>query len=570
MTLAESAAQQLPVSSAVASLRASFAAAGLLSLPINLLMLTGPVFMLQIYDRVLASGSVQTLVVLGGLVAGLYIFYGLLEGIRARVLTRLGQRLDAQLSGTTFDVSSALPLILGRRADRLDPMRDLETVRQFLSGPGPSALFDVPWMPIYLGIIFLFHPVLGIVAAAGAVLICILIGLNEVLVRKPMAAVSAQAVSRAAMIEAGRRNAEVIRAMGMMAALRERWNVSNTDWLTAQRRAADKTGLFATTIKTFRFMLQSAVLGTGARLAIGQEITPGIMIAASIITSRALAPVELAVTQWRGFVGARQGYARLKQVVDQRPDEPEGMDLPLPEHDLTLGGLFCGAPGMTEPVLRDVSLCLRTGDGLGIIGPTGSGKSTLARTLAGAWPALAGTVRLDGAELSQWAPDRFGKFIGYLPQDVHLFDGTIHENIARFTEDATADDVIAAARLADVHELIVSLPGGYDFQIGADGKMLSGGQRQRIGLARAAYGRPFLVVLDEPNSNLDSDGDRALTSAIRTLRKCGSIVVVVAHRPSALDAVDKVLFLEHGRAKAFGPRDEVLKQVLAQSPMRVA
>ncbi len=570
MTRPGHAAQQRPVGASVALLRTSFAATGLLSLPINLLMLTGPVFMLQIYDRVLASGSVPTLVVLGGLVAGLYVFYGLLEGIRARVLTRLGQRLDARLSGTTYDVSTSLPLVLGRGADRLDPMRDLEAVRQFLAGPGPSALFDVPWMPVYLGIIFLFHPVLGIVATTGAVVICVLIGLNEALARKPMAAVSAGAISRSAMIEAGRRNAEVVRAMGMAEALRERWNRSNAAWLTAQRLAADRTGLFATAIKTFRFMLQSAVLGTGAWLAIGQEITPGIMIAASIITSRALAPVEQAVTQWRGFLGARQGYARLKQVIDQRPEESERMDLPLPEHDLVLDRVVCGAPGMTEPVLRGISLRLRAGDGLGIIGHTGSGKSTLVRTLASAWSALGGTVRLDGAELSQWSPDRFGEFIGYLPQDVHLFDGTVHENITRFAEDATADDVIAAARLADVHDLIVSLPGGYDTQIGAGGMLLSGGQRQRIALARALYGRPFLVILDEPNSNLDSDGDHALNTAIRALRESGSIVIVVAHRPGALGAVDKVLALQDGRTGAFGPRDEVLKQVLAASPVRAA
>ncbi len=562
--------QRPMVSEAFASLRSSFASIGLLSLPINLLMLTGSLFMLQVYDRVLASGSVPTLAVLGGLVAGLYVFYGLLEGIRARVLIRLGQRLEAQLSGVTFEVATSLPLWLGRKARRLDPMRDLEAVRQFLAGPGPSALFDVPWIPVYLGIIFLFHPILGFVALGGALVICVLIGLNEVFSRRPTAEASAEAVNRAALVEAGRRNAEAVQAMGMMQTLRGIWDKANLSYLAKQRRAADRSSLFGTAIKSFRFLLQSAVLGTGAWLAIGQEVSPGIMIAASIITSRALAPIEQAVGQWRGFVGARQGYARLKQVVDQRPDTTRRMELPLPSASLQLEQLVASPPAVARPVLQGLSFTLAAGDGLGVIGPSGAGKSTLARTIAGVYPVQRGAMRLDGADLFQWAPERCGDFIGYLPQDVQLFDGTVMQNIARFREDAAPDDVIAAARLADVHELIVSLPDGYDTEIGADGTALSGGQRQRIGLARALFGQPFLIVLDEPNSNLDSDGENALTAAIRAMRERGSIVIVIAHRPSALAAVDTVLFMKDGRADAFGPKDEVLSKVLAPVPVRAA
>lgn len=558
------------VSEAFASLRSSFAGIGLLSLPINLLMLTGSLFMLQVYDRVLASGSVPTLAVLGGLVAGLYVFYGLLEGIRARVLTRLGQRLEAQLSGVTFEVATALPLWLGHNARRLDPMRDLEAVRQFLAGPGPSALFDVPWIPVYLGTIFLFHPVLGFVALGGALVICVLIGLNEVLSRRPTAEASAEAVNRAALVEAGRRNAEAVQAMGMMHTLRGIWDRANQSYLAKQRRAADRSSLFGTAIKSFRFLLQSAVLGTGAWLAIAQEVSPGIMIAASIITSRALAPIEQAVGQWRGFVGARQGYARLKQVVDQRPETARRMELPLPAASLQLEQLVASPPGIARPVLQGLSFTLAAGDGLGVIGPSGAGKSTLARAIAGVYPVLRGSMRLDGADLFQWAPERYGDFIGYLPQDVQLFDGTVMQNIARFREDAAPDEVIAAARLADVHELIVSLTDGYDTEIGAGGAGLSGGQRQRIGLARALFGQPFLIVLDEPNSNLDSEGENALTAAIQSMRERGSIVIVIAHRPSALAAVDKVLFMKDGRADAFGPKDEVLKKVLAPVPVRAA
>ncbi|MCP4284502.1 MAG: type I secretion system permease/ATPase [Gammaproteobacteria bacterium] len=555
------------ISECLEVLRSAFAGIGLLSLPINLLMLTGPLFMLQIYDRVLASGSVPTLVVLGGLAAGLYVFYGLLEGIRSRVLLRIGQRLDAQLSGMSFECSVSLPILIGRKAERLDPVRDLEAVRQFLVGPGPAAIFDIPWMPVYLGIIYVFHPILGLVATGGAVVICVLIGLNEMVSRKPAAEANQHAVERASMVEQGRRNAEAVTAMGMMATLRDRWGAFNGTFLEKQRRAADTSNFFATIIKSFRFMLQSGILGIGAWLAIKQEITPGVMIAASIMTSRALAPVEQAVGQWRGFVAARQGFRRLREVIENRPAEPDRMELPVPFKSLSVENLVSGPVG--HPVLQNVGFALKAGDGLGVIGPTGAGKTSLARTLVGVYPALRGSLRLDGADLFQWAPERQGAFIGYLPQDIQLFAGTVAQNISRFAAEPQSEDVIKAAELADAHALITGLPDGYDTEIGAGGNTLSGGQMQRIALARALYGNPFLVVLDEPNSNLDSDGETALTGAINAMRAEGSIVIVVAHRPSALAGVDTVLFMMEGRAQAFGPKEEVLKQVLAGKPKPV-
>jgi len=543
------------------SLRSAFVGTGLISLPINLLMLTGPLFMLQVYDRVLASGSVPTLVVLGGLVAALYIFYGLLEGVRARVLLRVGQRLAAQLSGVSYECSVSLPILMGRKAKALDPVRDLETTRQFLVGPGPSAIFDIPWMPVYIGIVFIFHPILGFVALGGAVVICVLIGLNEALARKPVAEANRHTVRRAALVEQGRRNAEAITAMGMMDTLRTRWDGFSAQFLDKQRRAADSNSLFATMIKTVRFMLQSIILGVGAWLAIRQEITPGIMIAASIMTSRALAPVEQAVGQWRAFIAARQSFKRLREVVENRPDEGVETELPLPERRLDADDLVSGPAG--RPVLQGVRFALEAGDGLGIIGPSGAGKTTLARTLVGVYPVLRGRLTFDGADLAQWARARQGRFIGYLPQDIQLFAGTVAENIARFDADAKDEAIIKAAQRADAHALITSLPQGYDTEIGPDGNTLSGGQMQRIALARALYGSPFLIVLDEPNSNLDSEGEAALTQAIRAMRAEGSIVVVIAHRPSALAGVDKVLCLRDGRAEAFGPKEEVLRQVLA-------
>ncbi|HAT85061.1 MAG TPA: type I secretion system permease/ATPase, partial [Rhizobiales bacterium] len=361
-----------------------------------------------------------------------------------------------------------------------------------------------------------------------------------------------------------RQNAEAIHAMGMVGALRGRWEGLNQTYLQSQRVSSDRGLLFSTLTKTFRFILQSSILGFGAWLAIQQEITPGIMIAASIMISRALSPIEVAVGQWRAFVGARQAYGRLKSIFGQMPEEQEdGMELPLPQKALTVDALSSGPVGLKKPVLQGVSFSLDAGQGLGIIGPSGSGKSTLARSLVGLLPALSGSVRLDGAELTQWSQDRRGEFIGYLPQDIQIFDGTVAENISRFAPDASSDSILDAARLADLHEMITALPDGFETRIGSSGFALSGGQRQRVALARAIYGNPFLIVLDEPNSNLDSQGEAALAGAISAMKEKGSVIVIIAHRPSALASVDHVLCLKEGKMQACGPKDEVLPKVLA-------
>ncbi len=543
-------------------LRKVFFGIAVVSMVINMLMLTGPIFMLQIYDRVLSSGSVPTLLVIGGLAFGLYVFFGLLEGLRSRLLLRTGQQVDVRLSGMVYALSTRLPLLLGAKSAMLRPVQDLDTVRKFLSGPGPGAIFDIPWIPLYLIIVFLFHPILGFTAVGGALIICVMIGINEVLSRKPAAQASKEAGRRSALVESGRRNAEVIRSMGMVVALKTRWEKGNSAYLRKQLVAGDRTGLFGTLIKTFRFLLQSAVLGVGGWLAIKQEITPGVMIAASIMTSRALAPVELAVGQWRGFVASRQSIKRLKKMLDDRERTDDLMDLPLPRKTLRLQNAFCGPAGSNKAFVRAIGFDLAAGDGLGIIGPSGCGKSTLVRAIVGVTPTLKGSIRFDGAKLDQWPPAKFGQFIGYLPQDIQLFDGTVAQNIARFDLDAPAEKIMDASALADVHDMIVHLPDGYNTMIGTEGIRLSGGQQQRIALARALYGRPFLIVLDEPNSNLDAEGEACLTRAIKTMRSSGSIVIVIAHRPSVTAAVNTILCMKAGQSVAYGPRDEVLKQVL--------
>lgn len=558
-----------PVAVAFRPIRSAFWGVAIVSFVINILMLTGPVFMLQIYDRVLASGSVPTLVVIGSLAIVLYVFYGILEGVRGRILSRLGQRVDARLSGIVYKVSNSLPVRLGRKSARLRPVQDLDTIRQFLSGPGPAAIFDIPWLPLYLGIVFLFHPLLGAVGLAGAVIISILIVANEYMSRRPTEDAAGQSGRRTAAVESGQRNAEVVAAMGMQSTLTARWDAQNTEYLATQRRASDTTGIFGTAIKTIRFILQSAILAVGAWLAIQQEITPGVMIAASIMTSRALAPIEQAVAQWRGFVASRQALRRLREILQVAEAEEPKMDLPQPSKGITVEQVFCGPFGEPTPYVQNVTLDLQAGDGLGVIGPSGSGKSTFARALVGVTTPLRGVIRFDGAELSQWESKKRGEFIGYLPQDLQLFDGTIAENVARFREDAAPEKIIEAAKLADVHEMIVALPEGYNTVIGRSGRSLSAGQRQRLALARALYDNPFLVVLDEPNSNLDAIGESALTNAIKAMREKGSIVVVIAHRPSAIATVDKILCLKDGKMAGFGPKEEVLKQVVQPvQPMR--
>ncbi|ATN32510.1 type I secretion system permease/ATPase [Rhizobium sp. ACO-34A] len=548
------------VAAALRQTRKAFLSVAVVSAVTNILMLTGPLFMMQVYDRVLASRSVPTLVALSILAVGLYVFLGVLELIRSRILVRIGQQLEEQLGGPTFDAVMVLPLRMSRKEAISQPVRDLEQIRQFMGGPGPVAICDMPWLPLYLAILFLFHPYLGWLAVAGAAILIVLTVASEAILRQPMLRMSGLAAARSDFLEAGRRNAEALHAMGMREAYSARWHDTNSKYLEEQRRSNDATTSFSTVSKIFRLALQSAVLALGAWLAIKQLASPGAMIASSILTSRALAPIEQAIGQWRGFVNARQARNRLHQLLEKFRQNGDRMALPKPEHSLAVAGLTVVAPGTQAPIIRDVTFSLPSGHGLGIIGPSGSGKSTLARALVGIWPPVRGSIRLDGAEIDQWASEALGPSIGYLPQDVELFDGTIAENISRFGASAKPEAIIEAAKLAGAHELILSMPDGYDTRIGMDGAVLSAGQRQRVGLARTLYGNPFLIVLDEPNANLDAEGETALTNAIVAIREKGSIVIVIAHRPNALAAVDHVLVVAQGTMVTFGPRDEVLRK----------
>lgn len=538
--------------------RGTLWAIGLFSAMINLLGLTGSLYMLQVYDRVLASHSVPTLVGLSLLALVLFIGYGLLDMVRARVLSGLGLRLDRALRQRVFGLVVELPLRTKDGASALLPMRDLDTIRNFLAGNGPIALIDMPWMPIYLGLIYVMHPWLGLLATAGGLCLVALAALTEIKGRAPMQAASVAGAARQSFAEAGRRNAEVVRALGMRQHLAAGWSRHTDDLLGGQKRAADATAVYGTVSKVARLVLQSAVLGLGAYLVIIGQASGGVMIAASILTSRALAPIEIAIGNWRAFIAVRQSWARLGRMLAVLPQQQARTQLPAPKLGLAVDDLAVAAPGQQKLLTHGIGFKLDAGDGLGIIGPSASGKSTLVRALVGAWTPARGTIRLDGATLDQWPADDLGRHMGYLPQDIELFDGTVAENIARFDPAATDAAILAAAAEAGVHDMIVALPAGYDTRIGESGAMLSAGQRQRIALARALYGAPFLVVLDEPNSNLDAEGDAALTRAIQAVRARGGIVVVVAHRPSALQALDKVLVLAGGQLQAFGPKAEII------------
>ena len=540
-------------------------ALALVSLVTNLLMLAGPVFMLQVYDRVLASRSVPTLVALTILVAALYAVLAVLEWMRQRMTTRFAGLIDESLGAPVFRASVRQKL-QPQSAEGGDPVRDLDAVRQFVGGPGPLALLDLPWVPIYLALVFVLHPALGWLAVAGALVILALLVLNEITSRRPARETNQAMTHRLSMSEDARANVEAVLAMGMLGAITARWQLRADQLRRAQRSAADRLALYTAVSRSFRFLLQSAVLAAGAWLVIMGEASGGIMIAASIITSRALAPIEQTVASWRGFVASRQALGRLRPVLAIEMRKLPQTSLPLPTRSLAATNLATAPRRDVRPIVFGVSFTLSAGDGLGVIGPSGSGKSSLARALVGVWPALGGEIRLDGSELGHYDPERLGSAIGYLPQQVELFDGTIAENIARFSFDRTDEAVLAAAAAAACHDMIAALPEGYDTRIGERGAALSAGQRQRVGLARALYGNPFLVVLDEPNSNLDADGDAALTQALQGVRARGGIVVVVAHRPSAIAAMNKVLLLQNGRQVAFGPKDEVLRQLARPAP----
>jgi PrtD family type I secretion system ABC transporter len=536
----------------------------------NILMLTGSFFMLQVYDRVLPGRSVPTLIALMALAAMLYVFQGALDLVRNRISVRVGRHLDETLGLRVYDAMVRLPLKTRGDGDGLQPLRDLDQVRSFLASGGPAALFDLPWMPIYLGICFLFHFWIGVTALIGAAVLVAITILTETRTRGPTKAFARFAVSRSSLAAEGRRNAEVLQAMGMRRQAALRWRESNQKYLAAHEAASDVASGLGGTSKIFRSILQSLVLAVGAYLVINQESTAGIIIAGSILTARALAPVEMAIANWKGFVGARQSGQRLDQLLKLLPREEEPLALPPPTEVLTVDHIHVTAPGTERLIVNDVSFKLRRGEGLGIIGPSGSGKSSLARALVGVWPQLRGRIKIDNASLEQWSSEALGRHIGYLPQDVELFDGSIAINIARFDPKATPAAVLEAARAAGAHDLILSFADGYGTKVGEGGMTLSAGQRQRIGLARAFYGNPFLVVLDEPTSNLDSEGEEAFSEAILSVRRRGGIVVVIAHRPKALDGVDHVLVIAEGRVQSFGRKEEVLTKVLrTPAPLKV-
>ena len=558
---------------ALRACRSAFIGVGVMSCMINLLYLTGSIFMLEIYDRVLPSRSIPTLVGLVILAGGLYVAQGALDLIRGRILVRIGTSLDEALNARVFETVVRLPLMVGGRNEGLQPLRDLDNVRSFLSSMGPGAFFDLPWLPFYLAICFAFHVMIGVTALVGAIILVALTIATEFMSREPAREAMGLAARRNDLAATSRRNAEVLVAMGMSGRLTRRWSEANEKYLAGNQRASDVAGGLGAIAKVMRMTLQSAVLAVGAYLVIHQEATAGIIIAGSILSARALAPVDLAIAHWKGFVAARQSWHRLNRLLVSLPAQSTPTQLQDPSQRLSVEGVSIVPPGDQKVIVQEVTFALEAGSGLGVIGPSGSGKSSLVRALVGVWQPVRGKVRLDGAALDQWSSDALGRHVGYLPQDVELFAGSVAQNICRFDPEAGSAAIIAAAKEAGVHEMIIKMRDGYDTQIGEQGTALSAGQAQRVALARALYGDPFLIVLDEPNSNLDTEGDEALTRAVRSARERGAIVVVVAHRPIGIEAVDQLLVLKDGRMQAFGPKDQVLGQVLQRvappSPIKI-
>jgi PrtD family type I secretion system ABC transporter len=547
-----------PLKQAHSKFRAIFFATLLFSFFVNLLMFVGPLYMLQIYDRVLASRSESTLLVLTGIAVVLLLTYGLLEFVRSRMLVRAGLQFDEVISRPLFDRVARMQVANPSGGAR-SALGDADRVRGFITGQGILAFFDVPWTPLFLFLCFAFHPWLGWVATAGTVIIFILALLNELLTRTSLKEANNAAQGAAEFAGSTMQNAEVIRAMGMERELASRWITQRAAMLVSQARASDFAGAVVSSSKFVRMTLQVAILGVGAYLAMRQEISPGIMIAASIVMGRALAPVEQAVGQWKEFIGARQSNARLNQLFQAIPEEADRLELPDPQGHLVVEGVTSVLPGTRETVLRSITFDIPGGQTMALIGPSGSGKSSLARLLVGAGDAAAGAIRLDGTELSHWDRRQLGRAIGYLPQDVKLFSGNVAENISRFADDPNDEDIIAAAKLAGAHDLINSLRDGYATQIGEGGSRLSGGQRQRVGLARALYGKPSLIVLDEPNSNLDSEGEEALMRCLVELKREGKTVIVVTHKTNLLSLTDRTLILKDGLVQKFVATKELLQ-----------
>lgn len=530
------------------------------SIVVNLLMLTGPLYMLQVYDRVLGSGSEATLVALSALVIFLFLAMGVLEHSRSKVMAIVGARFQERLDRRVFTAAMQRSSVAPNDPVAITSQRDLEAVRAFLGSPVLLALMDLPWTPLFLAALFIFHPMLGWLAVGGGAVLILVTVLNQLMSRGLQKEAGTTAIQAERMADQMKSEAETLQALGMSGAGFDRWQKARRLALERAIRVAGVSGGFGSLTKTFRLFLQSAILGLGAWLVLQGELSPGAMIAGSILMGRALQPIEMAVGQWAVAQKASEGWQRLSELLARIPDQPARMSLPRPKSLLESTGLTVTAPGEQVPLLRMVSFRLEPGQALGVIGPSGSGKSTLARALTGVWRPVAGKIRLDGATLDQYDPNVLGRLIGYLPQRIALFDGTIAENIARLDGQADSAKVVEAARKADAHEMIVRLPQGYDTRVSAAGGRLSGGQMQRVALARALYGDPALLILDEPNSNLDNSGSMALNTAIRTMKAEGKSVLIMAHRPAAIQECDLLLVLDDGMRKAFGPRDQVLRE----------
>ncbi|MBR9862052.1 MAG: type I secretion system permease/ATPase [Rhodobacteraceae bacterium] len=540
--------------------RGLFLSVGFFSIFVNLLMLTGPLFMLQVYDRVLGSRSEATLVALSVLVALLYILFGVLDWARGRVLARAGAQFQSDLDERVFKALLKVPSQPGRGDKIQSGLRDLESVQKLMTSPALFAICDMPWTPIFACAIFMFHPMLGYLALAGGALLIITTIINQKVSKKGVIDAQIQSTRADSFAENVRDDREVVQGLGMRGAVMSRWRKTRNKSLESNMQSSDVTGAFSSFTKAFRLFLQSAMLALGAYLVLQNELTPGAMIAGSILMGRALAPIEMAIGQWPLVQRASSGWFNLSKLLEIVPDETPRTALPRPKAHLSAQNLTAVPPGESQASLKMVSFEVEPGTALGVIGPSAAGKSSLARVICGIWKPASGRIRLDGASLDNYDPDVLGQYIGYLPQTVTLFDATIAENIARMSETPDAAAVVAAAKKAGAHEMILEQPEGYDTPIGNFGGRLSGGQRQRLGLARALYGDPLILVLDEPNSNLDSVGSGALNDAIRTMKSEGKSVIIMAHRPAAIAECENLLVLENGMRKAFGPRDEVLKE----------
>ena len=538
---------------------------------VNLLTLSGSLYMLQVYDRVIPSRSIATLVGLSVIVLLAYLLQGYFDALRARMLGRVAALFDSGLQKPIYVALASLPLKGARPALAQQPLRDIDQVRAFLSSMGPTAFLDMPWIPIFLLALYLFHPAIGVVATLGAIAIIAVTLISERQARAPSRAAMDTSAHRQVFADATRQNADVIRALGMTGRFTERWLRVNDRFLELNVRAMDANANLGSGAKVLRYALQSAMLGVGAYLVVNEQASGGIMIASSIMMGRALAPIEVALGTWKQLVMARQSIFRLREIIGatKEPTIPN-VALPNPRRRLTVRNLSVPAPGTDRAIISKISFSIEAGMGLAVLGPSASGKSSLARALVGIWPAMEGEVRLDGATLDQWHRDDLGRHIGYLPQNVALFDGTIAENIARFDPNASSDSILEAARIAGAHEMTLRLPDGYSTRIGEGGGALSSGQRQRIGLARAVFGNPFLVVLDEPDANLDAEGEQALTRTLAFLRAAGRIPIVVSHRATALTALNMALVLLNGRMVLFGPREQVFEQIAQSGRVPVA